>query len=59
MYSLAICMSSLEKCLNNTGSPTWWSVMREVGWRERREVQEGGQLCIIMADLHCCMAETL
>ena len=23
-----------------------------------REAQEGGDVCIIMADLHCCMAET-
>ena len=22
-----------------------------------REVQEGGAICILMADLHCCMAE--
>ena len=24
----------------------------------RREVQEGGDICILMADSHCCMAET-
>ena len=23
-----------------------------------REVQEGGDMCILMADSHCCMAET-
>ena len=23
-----------------------------------REVQEGGDICILMADSHCCMAET-
>ena len=25
----------------------------------RREVQEGGDLCILMADSRCCTAETL
>ena len=25
---------------------------------EEREAQEGGDLCIIMASSHCCMAET-
>jgi len=25
---------------------------------EGREDQEGGDICIIMADFHCCMAET-
>ena len=24
----------------------------------RREVQEGGNICILMSDSHCCMAET-
>ena len=31
------------------------------GWGGRRggrEVQEGGDICILMADSHCCMAET-
>jgi len=28
-----------------------------VGWGERREAQEGGNIYIIMADLHCCTAE--
>ena len=23
-----------------------------------REVQDGGDICILMADSHCCMAET-
>ena len=27
-------------------------------WREGREAQEEGDMCIIMADLHCCMIET-
>ena len=26
---------------------------------EGREVPEGGDMCIIMADLHCCTAETI
>ena len=26
--------------------------------REGREAQEGGEMCIIMDDLHSCMAET-
>ena len=30
-----------------------------VGWWEGREAQEGGGICIIMADLPCCMAETM
>ena len=34
----------------------WWP--REVGWGEGREVQERGDICIIMTDLCCCMAET-
>ena len=25
---------------------------------EGREAREGGDVCIIMADWHCCMAET-
>ena len=28
------------------------------GMEEGRETGEGGNVCIIMADLHCCMAET-
>ena len=27
------------------------------GMEEGRETGEGGNVCIIMADLHCCMAE--
>ena len=26
--------------------------------RGRREAQEGGDICLLMADSHCCMAET-
>jgi len=41
--------------LYNTDSPAWHSM---VTWmREKREAQEGGDICIIMTDLHCCMAE--
>ena len=28
------------------------------GWEERREIQEGGDTCIIITDLHCYTAET-
>ena len=28
------------------------------GGRSGKEVQEGGDICILMADSHCCMAET-
>ena len=31
------------------------------GWGgvgDRREVQDGGDICILVADSHCCMAET-
>ena len=31
---------------------------RGVGWGEVREVQEGGDSCIIMAESHRCRAET-
>jgi len=33
-------------------------VPRGVGRRESREAEDRGDLCIIMADSHCCMAET-
>ena len=40
-----------EKLLYNKGSPIWCSVMaKRVGWREGMEAQEGGEICIIMAD---------
>ena len=29
-----------------------------MGWEGEREGQEGGDMCIPMADLCCCMAET-
>ena len=28
------------------------------GWGGGREAQQGGDMCIITADLHCCTAET-
>ena len=31
---------------------------RGMGWGKGREAQEGGDICIIMAELRCCMAET-
>ena len=47
------------KLLYNTGSPVWSSVMiREVGCEKGRQTQEGRDICIIMADSCCCMAET-
>ena len=32
--------------------------LQECGMGEEREAQQGGVVCIIVADLHCCMAET-
>ena len=29
-----------------------------MGCGDGREAQEEGDICIIMADLHCCLAET-
>ena len=43
-----------EKLLNNTGSPAshlWWP--RGVGWQEGREAQEGSDIRMIMAGVHC------
>ena len=35
----------------------WWP--REMGWEDgRREAQQGGDICILMADSHYCIAET-
>ena len=34
----------------------WWP--REVGWGEGRKAQERGDICLIVTDLSCCMAET-
>ena len=48
-----------EKLLCSTGSPACCSVMTQRdGMRERRETREGGDVCIIMNDLSCCIAET-
>ena len=48
-----------EKMLYSTGSPVWCSL---ITWRdgmgEGTEAREGADVCIIMADLHCYMAET-
>ena len=48
-----------EKLPSSTGSPVWHSLMT------RRDVVGGGEeaseerdICIVMVDLHCCMAET-
>jgi len=29
-----------------------------LGWGDMKEDEEGGDMCIIMADSHCCTAET-
>ena len=44
-----------EKLLYQQGaqSGTLWRP-RRVGWGEGTEAQEGGDVCIIMADSHCC-----
>ena len=34
----------------------WWP--RGMGCRERKEAIEEGNVCIIVAGSHCCMAET-
>ena len=49
-------MTAGEKLLFSTGSPVLCSVVTWVyGMGEARE---GHDVCIIMADLHYCMAET-
>ena len=45
------------KLLYKTGSPAWHSVMTQRG-RVRGGEEEGGDICIIIADSSCCMAET-
>ena len=35
----------------------WWS--RGVGCGEGRKAQKEGDICIIMVDSHCCMAEII
>ena len=48
-----------HKLLYNTGAQLGAPGRpRGVGWGEGEEVQEGGDMCKIMADLHYCMAET-
>ena len=34
------------------------SLATKVGWGKGREAQKVGDVCIIMVNLHCCMAET-
>ena len=34
----------------------WWP--GGMGWGEGRGDREGGDICIIMTNLHCCVAET-
>ena len=47
-----------EKLLHNTGSPAGCSVMTSMSGTAGREAPEEDNVCIIMADLHCCKAET-
>ena len=43
-----------EKLLSSTGGPVWCSVMTQRGGMgEETEDQEGGDICVIMADLYC------
>ena len=54
-----MCETDSGKLLYNTGSSVWCSVMtRGVGWGRKREAQEGGDICILIADSHYCMEET-
>ena len=47
-----------EKILCSTGGSVWYSVMT---WRDRvgeeREATDGGDVCIIVAGVHCCMVK--
>ena len=47
-----------EKLLHNTGSPAGCSVMTSMSGTVGREAPEEDNVCIIMADLHCCKVET-
>ena len=50
-----------EKLPYNTGNPVWHIVMTQrnrMVWGKGKEAQQGGNICIIMADTCCCMAET-
>ena len=48
-----------KKLLYNTGSPAWCSGMTLRGrMGEGREAQKGDDICVIMANFPCCMAET-
>ena len=40
------------------GKPTLVGCPQECGTGEGREAQQEGIICIIVTDLHCCMAET-
>ena len=56
---LCVKQSTDEKLLYYTGSSAWHSVMTwKGGIRVLEEAQEGGDICIIMADSCCSMAET-
>ena len=54
----ALCKTDSGKLLYNTGSSAQCSVTtRGMGWGGVKEAQEGGDICIFMADLPCCMVE--
>ena len=56
---LCVKWRSAEKLPCGTGSLAPFSVMTlRGGMGEGRETQGGGDICLIMADLICCMAET-
>ena len=45
-----------EKLLRSTRNPVWYSVMT---WREGMGGREGGNICIIMADLPCVWQKSI
>ena len=58
----------MEKVRGPLGTARGWEIklytqlLKEIkvrgGMGCGHEAQEGGDICMIMADLHCCMAET-
>ena len=53
-----MCKIAGNKWLYNMGRPTWLSMRIQSSWiEEGTEAQEGGNLCIMMAD-SCCTADT-
>ena len=58
IYTTCVKQVTAEKLLPNTGSPAGCSVMTSMSGIAGREASEEGNVCIIMADLHCCKVET-